>query len=119
MLTCICKVLKLPRLHPLVQRCVPVVLDGIVCAARQVAGQHCPLVADLAVQQHQLLVLLLCPVVAVDVGVQVVDPPGGSSGTNAHTYLSLFIHCCFACHCFACQTCQMMQPQESPNKLVV
>jgi hypothetical protein len=49
----------------------------------------------------------------------VVDPPGGSSGTNAHTYLSLFIHCCFACHCFACQTCQMMQPQESPNKLVV
>mgnify|MGYP001807573798 CR=1 FL=1 len=56
-LTCL-QVCKVTGLHPLAQRCIPVVLYGVVGAAGQVAGQHSPLVAYHCVQQHQLLVLL-------------------------------------------------------------
>jgi hypothetical protein len=55
------------------------ILDGIVSAPRQLARQHSPLVAYLCMQHHQLLILLVCPFAAVDVGVEMVVPPAASS----------------------------------------
>jgi hypothetical protein len=77
-LTCL-QVVKIARQHPFVQCGIPVVLDGIVSAPRQLPRQHGPLVAYLCMEHDQLLILLMGPFAAVDVGVKMVVPPAISS----------------------------------------
>jgi hypothetical protein len=65
---------QLPREAPLSR--VPVVLDGVVCAARQQLGDLSPPVAVHAVSLHEHLLFLSGPCVLLDGWVQLVVPPG-------------------------------------------
>ncbi len=70
---------------------VPVVLDGVVGAAGEVAGDEGPLVAVVAVRRQQPLLLLLREGPLVDPRVQLVEPPETTALPCSQIYLLQFI----------------------------